>query len=133
MKIMRANTVSISDLELKNTVSYMGQLPEIIPPQSNERLKSFEETLRRIEENNVKVILFVVPRHQYYLTNTQSNYEMTFEQILNKLQQDGFKVYKRNQNYSALPMWHDLTHIAVNKNSYPFNQDVAKMIQDELN
>ncbi|GBL40930.1 hypothetical protein EMGBD3_02980 [Nitrosarchaeum sp.] len=131
MKISSANTVTISDLELKNQVAYLGPFGQIKPPQNNPYLKSLKQVLDKLKENNIKVVLFVVPHHNYLLSKAPPEYEETFDFILKDIEEKyELNVYKRNLGYSDLPIWHDLSHVAVNKKSQPFSDDVAKMIQD---
>lgn len=131
MKISEGSTVVISDLELKNQLAYLGPFGQIEPPQNNQYLKSLKQILDKLKENNIKVVLFVVPHHNYVLSKAPAEYEETFDFILKNIEESyGLNVYKRNTGYSDLSIWHDLSHVAVNKKSQPFNDDVAKMIQD---
>jgi hypothetical protein len=89
--------------------------------------------LDKLKENNIKVVLFVVPHHNYLLSKAPPEYEETFGFILKDIEEKyELNVYKRNTDYSDLPIWHDLSHVAVNKKSQPFSNDVAKMIQDVI-
>ena len=75
----------------------------------------------------------MVPHHNYLLSKAPPEYEETFNLILNDIEKNyGLNIYKRNLDYSDLPIWHDLSHVAVNKKSQPFSNDVAKMIQDVM-
>lgn len=131
MKISSSSTVTISDLELKNQVSYLGSFEQIKSPQNNTHLKSLKHVLDKLKENNIKIVLFVVPHHNYLLSKTADEYEETFNLILNDIEENyELKIYKRNLDYSDLSIWHDLSHVAVNKKSQPFSDDVSKMIQD---
>jgi len=132
MKISEANTVAISDLELKNLLNYLGPFGNIESPQNNAYLKSLKQALTQLRENNIKVVLFVVPHHDYMLSSAPSEYKEQFNLILNNIKDDGYSVYERNRTYSELPVWHDLTHVAVNKNSVIFSDDVSKIIKEVL-
>jgi hypothetical protein len=132
MKIFAANTVVVSDLELKNLINYLGPFGQIESPQDNAYLKSLKQTLAKLQENNIKIVLFVVPHHDYLLSKAPPEYKEKFELILDDIEDSGYFVYERNHDYSDLSMWHDLTHISVNKNSAIFSDDVSKMIKDVL-
>lgn len=132
MKISEANTVAISDLELKNLMNYLGAFGQIKSPQNNDYLKSLKQTLSKLRENNIKVVLFVVPHHDYMVSKASPEYEEKFSLILDDIEATGYSVNRRNHAYSDLPIWHDLTHVAVNKNSVIFSDDVSKMIKEVL-
>lgn len=128
MKITKANTVTISDLELKNLVNYVVSFGQIKKPQDNKHLQTLKEALVKLQENNIKVVLFVVPHHEYLLSKAPSEYKETFSLVIDDIRKQGLPLYNREQDYSDLTIWHDLTHIAVNEKSFVFSNDVAKMI-----
>lgn len=132
MKITKANTVVISDLELKNLVNYVTSFGQIKKTEDNKHLQTLKKTLEKLQKNNIKVVLFVVPHHDYLLSKAPSDYEKIFELVISDIQKQGLPLYKRNQNYSNLSIWHDLTHVAVNRDSIIFSNDVAKIILDVI-
>jgi len=132
MKITKANTITISDLELKNLVNYAGEFGQIKKPEDNQHLKTLKKMLLKLEENDIRVVLFVVPHHSYLLEKSPPEYENNFRLVIDDLQQQGFSTYERDNNYSRLKIWHDLTHVAVNPDAQIFSDDVAQMILDVI-
>lgn len=132
LKILRANTVTVSDLELKNLVSYIAPLGKIESPEKNESLSTFKQIIAKLQDNNIKTIIFVVPHHKYLLDTEQKEFKESFSPIIQNIRQTGITVYFRNDAYSDLHIWHDLTHVAVNEGSLVFSEEVAKMIVSEI-
>lgn len=131
IRITKAQTIIANDLELKNLVSYMQPFGEINPAQQNLYLKRLLTMIHQFHDHNIKVILFVAPRHQFVRNSMPDLYKNEFQSILENLSAEtGIKIYLLENKYDNLHVWYDLNHIAVNHNAIIYSQDVASAIQD---
>ena len=107
---------------------------KINEPENNKNFQILKEMINKIHEKNIKIILFMVPMHDYALTSQSKEFKKSFElieeELVNSLKVD---VNPRTVNYSNMPIWHDLFHIAVNNQSLIFSDDISKIILKELN
>ena len=131
LKITKADTIIVSDLELKNLVNYITPFGKISNPEENEYLAELKSMIKTLHDNNIKVIFFIVPRHSYYLEKESDSYKNAFESILSELKIDADNIHPRN-DYSNLPILHDLTHVSINKDASIFSEDIAKIILIEI-
>jgi|TARA_B110000438_G_C15742846_1_gene619301 hypothetical protein len=134
LKILEASTISISEIELRSLASNIPSSGKINDPENNKNFQILKEMINKIHEKNIKVILFMVPIHDYALTSQSKEFKKSFElieeELVNSLKLD---VNSRSVNYSNMPIWHDLFHIAVNNQSLIFSEDISNIILKELN
>jgi hypothetical protein len=134
LKILDASTISISEMELRSLASNLSSSGKINEPENNKNFQILKEMINKIHEKNIKIILFMVPMHDYALTSQSKEFKKSFElieeELVNSLKVD---VNPRTVNYSNMPIWHDLFHIAVNNQSLIFSEDISKIILKELN
>jgi hypothetical protein len=134
LKILDASTISISEMELRSLASNLSSSGKINEPENNKNFQILKEMINKIHEKNIKIILFMVPMHDYALTSQSKEFKKSFElieeELVNSLKVD---VNPRTVNYSNMPIWHDLFHIAVNNQSLIFSEDLSKIILKELN
>lgn len=135
LKILDASTISISEMELRSLASNISSTSgKINDPENNKNFQILKKMINKIHDKNIKIILFMVPIHDYALTlqskEFKESFELIEEELVNSLKVD---VNPRNVNYSDMPIWHDLFHIAVNNQSLIFSEDVANIILKELN
>ena len=134
LKILDASTISISEMELRSLASNLSSSGKINEPENNKNFQILKEMINKIHEKNIKIILFMVPMHDYALTSQSKEFKKSFElieeELVNSLKVD---VNPRTVDYSNMPIWHDLFHIAVNNQSLIFSDDISKIILKELN
>ena len=134
LKILDASTISISEMELRSLASNLSSSGKINEPENNKNFQILKEMINKIHEKNIKIILFMVPMHDYALTSQSKEFKKSFElieeELVNSLKVD---VNPRTVDYSNMPIWHDLFHIAVNNQSLIFSEDISKIILKELN
>jgi|APSaa5957512535_1039671.scaffolds.fasta_scaffold18446_4 hypothetical protein len=111
------------------------------PPQTlqisvlnNEQIDSFKKIIEKLQANEIKVVIFTTPLHDFYLKEIPSETHLIFNGILDDISNEyDVKVYNFTAKYSGLKVWNNLDHIAYNENSNQFSNDVSEMILMELN
>jgi hypothetical protein len=133
LKILDASTISISEMELRSLVSNISSSGKINDPENNKNFQILKKMINKIQKNNIKIILFIVPMHDYALSTQSQEFKKSFElikkELTNSLKVD---INPRFLNYSNMPIWHDLAHIAVNNQSLIFSEDITNIILKEL-
>jgi RNase H-fold protein (predicted Holliday junction resolvase) len=99
----------------------------------NSQAKFFEKTISEFKKNNIKTVIFITPVHQNYLNHIPEKEQNTFYSILEKISQKyDVTIYDFSQNYQDKQVWENLTHLAYNKKSFDYYDDLAKMIIMEI-
>ena len=91
------------------------------------------EIIFTLQENDIQVILFVVPQHKIILEDIGDERIRSFDLILDDLDKiPNLKIYNLFYKYSDLNIWNDPAHIAINDKTAIYSEDVAKMILREI-
>ena len=105
-----------------------------IPTKNNERIEKFKMIIKKLQENDIKVVLLIAPLHETFLSNIPKTEYDEFYRIVDEIKNEfNLQVYDFQNKYSDLPIWMDVTHVAYNKNSMIYSEDVAKKIILEIN
>ena len=109
----------------------------LIPPQidivNNEQLDYFKRTLTEIKKNDIKIVIFTTPLSKFYLDNISVSDKQNFKQIINEISNEfNVPVYNFTNNYSSLDVWSDISHVAFNKHSVVYSNDITNMILMEI-
>lgn len=87
--------------------------------------------IRDFQQKDIQVIIFTVPHSNYYLDTIPESDKENFDAMLNELASEyNLKIYDLQKKYHGLEIWRDVTHIAYNKASSIYSEDVANMILD---
>jgi len=133
LKILKASTISVSELELKSLTTNIQPLGNINEPEKNETLKNLKQMIRNFQDNDIKISVFIVPHHDYLISTESEEYKKSFEVIIKELENTTqINIYPRIESYSEKPIWHDLYHIAVNDETLIYSDDISKIILKEL-
>ena len=133
LKILKANTVIISELELKSLRTNIQSLGSINEPEENKILKNLKQIIIDFQDKDIKIALFIVPHHDYVISAESLKFKKSFEIIKNELENTTqVNIYPRIESYSEMSIWHDLHHIAVNNKSLIYSDDIAEIILKEL-
>ena len=134
LKILDANTISVSEMELRSLASNIPLTSgKINDPENNKNFQIMKKMINKIHEKNIKLILFMVPTHDYALSTQSKEFKKSFELIKEELiNSSKVDVNPRFLNYSNMPIWHDLVHIAVNNQSLIYSEDIGNLILREL-
>lgn len=107
--------------------------PGLIPPKENANHIALKEIILTLQENDIQVILFVVPQHKIILEDIGDERIQSFDLILDDLGKiPNLKIYNLFYKYSDLDIWNDPAHIAINDKTTIYSEDVAKMILREI-
>ncbi len=124
---MKINEQSKFYLDVETTTKKVHQ-----NPSNSEQLIAFQDTIEILQKNNIKVIIFTVPLHQSYLDIIPKNDKIIFKETLENLSQKyDVKIYDFTNFYSNQDIWKDSYHVALNKNSLMYSEDIAQMIITE--
>lgn len=124
-----------SDSILKNyVVESSGNMINDNSIINSKEIKYLKEIIEKLQENNIKIVLFKTPHHQYYIENIPVDAIKDYDLILNKISTEmNVNVYDFFDNYADLPIWFDLEHVSYNEKSSIYTDDVVKMILKEIN
>jgi hypothetical protein len=121
--------VNLDDLykiERENTSS-------IEPVGKNSNLLYLKKIISKLQENDIKVILFLTPHSKIFLDYFPENERIIFQEIIDNISMTNkILVHSEIDRYSELNVWHDHTHLAVNNNTDFYSKDVAGFILDEI-
>jgi len=89
--------------------------------------------IERFLENDIKVVFFTLPHHQFYLEEIPQNDKDAFYNSLFELEKEyDIVIYDFQELYGDMEIWQDSSHVAFNKDSMIFSNDVADMIISEV-
>ena len=126
------NVSQIIDFEdlYKNEKEYFSTIQ---PAEKNSNLLYLKRIVDKLQENDIKVILFITPHSKIFLDYFPENERVIFENIIKNISiTNEILVYSKIDRYSELNVWHDHTHLAVNNNTNFYSKDVSKFILDEI-
>ena len=133
LKILDASTISISEMELRSLASNIPSSGKINDLENNKKFQMLKEMINKIKKNDIKIILFMVPIHDYALSIQSEEFKKSFELIREGLMNSSkIEINPRFSNYTNMPIWHDLLHIAVNNESLIYSEDIGNLILKEL-
>jgi len=126
------NVSKIIDFEdlYKNEKEYFSTIQ---PAEKNSNLLYLKRIFYKLQENDIKVILFITPHSKIFLDYFPENERAIFENIIKNISiTNEIPVYSEIDRYSKLNVWYDHTHLAVNNNTNFYSKDVSKFILDEI-
>jgi hypothetical protein len=126
------NVSQITDLEdlYKHEKEYFSTIQ---PAEINSNLLYLKRIVDKLQNNDIKVILFITPHSKIFLDYFPENERNIFEDIIKNISiTKDIVVYSEIDRYSDLNIWYDHTHLAVNNNTNFYSKDVSKMILDEI-
>ena len=119
------------NLEKYTTVDEIKQTK--IPIKNNERIEKLKTIIKKIQGNNIEVVILIAPLHETYLSNIPKTEHDKFYKIVDEIKNEfNLQVYDFQDRYENLPIWMDVTHVAYHKNSSIYSEDVAKKIILEI-
>lgn len=110
------------------------KIGEIYPPQKNLSLYALKQIIHRLQENDVKVIIFTTPHSKFWLEQQSTSQKQVFDLILKDLETEfNFKIYKLHDKYDDMNIWKDNTHLAINLKTSFYSTDIVEIILSEIN
>lgn len=109
----------------------------LTPPQinveQNEQVNYFQKSILQIKNKDIPIIIFTTPLSQPYLDNISDSDKQNLKYILNEISAEfNIPIYNFTNSYASLDIWADPSHVAFNKNSIIYSDDIAKMILKEI-
>jgi hypothetical protein len=102
-------------------------------PDKNTEFIALNEIIDTLGKNHIKVLIFTTPYSKVYLDFLSDSDKQTYNSMLEELsKKSDTKVYSIYEKYANLPIWNNYDHVAYNKNSTIYSQDIAKMISDRI-
>ena len=96
--------------------------------------REIRKIIEKLQESNIKVVLFITPLHENFISSIHESEKRKLYDIVNKSAKDfNLDVYDFHDKYAELPIWLDVNHVAYHKDSMIYSDDVAEMIILELN
>lgn len=123
--IMNENEIEMQIKELPLSV--------INPPQKNKNVIALKKTISMLQENNIQVIIFTTPYNKLFYKISPNYDQNAFNAIIEDLTKNtNTKISFLHSKYNDTQIWHAHDHLAVNKNSTFYSEDIAKIILNEL-
>ena len=101
-------------------------------PSNNYQLKALTKIIDNLHDNDIKTIVLVTPLHWSYLNEISNEQKHNFSLILNEIKKSEVNIYDLSAKYSYLPIWLNPHHVALNKTSSIYSEDVTEIIKNEM-
>lgn len=99
----------------------------------NYEVISLKRIISDIRNHNIKLIIFTTPQSKYFLKTLTNSDKENFDLILKEIRSEfNMRIYQLNDNYTNLNIWKDPTHVAINENITIYNEDISKIILQDL-
>lgn len=120
--------------ELKNQAA-ISEAPKINlgEPSTNKQVRALIELVNKLKNNNINVVLFTTPLNSVYLDGLDSSQKSTFREIQDKITEEtGITIHDLTDRYSNMRIWANISHVAFNINSLVYTNDIATIIENEI-
>jgi len=122
-----------TDEELKEVIKKNPLQPyEIKPFSKNLNAIALKKIFNQLDTKKIKVILILTPHHKYFLESINQSDEKIFRDIIKHAISKDTKIFDFTGKYINLNIWGDLTHVALNKESLIFSEDIEQIILENL-
>ena len=100
---------------------------------TKEQVRHLKEIIELLQNNDIKVIIFVLPQQKYFLDLIPEDDKAIFYASLEEIKSEfNVKIYDLSDDYADLNIWMDHNHVAYNKKSMIFSDDIYKIISKEM-
>jgi len=131
-KLRQSDLIKSSE-ELKNLIKIDPPIYEIPSFKTNKDAKSLIEIIQKLKQNNIKIILFTTPHSKFYLNSISENQLDNFKTIIDELEKSyDVQIFYLHDKYANLEIWRDNEHIAENKNTIIYSNDIANIIKNTI-
>ena len=127
-------TIIASDNDLKKVNSesvgmHVNQNKSI----TKEQIIYFKQIIKSLQNNDIEVIIFVLPQQRYFLDLVPEYDKEIFYASLEEIKNEfNVEIYDLSDDYADLNIWMDHNHVAYNKKSMIFSDDIYKIISKEM-
>ncbi|MDC1136804.1 hypothetical protein OAS76_03370 [Nitrosopumilus sp.] len=123
----------VSDEEIKKGKEveiYLEDLPSV---HENQNVKSLNNIITKLQENNIHVIIFVPPVHKYHIEHLSENQQNYFNNVLNTISYTSkIYIYSLYDYYRSLNVWYDFIHVTTNTGFTDYSDDFSNILIKEL-
>ena len=131
---MSFNQAEIVDLEQIEKTVKPRYVDTLEVSNNDKEVLALNSIIKKLQENNIEVVLFSFPYNSIMLDNTDPNQIGNFEKMLkNKQKQFDVNLFFLHDKYSNLNIWKDRLHIANNPKSIIFSEDILEKIIEVIN
>jgi hypothetical protein len=99
--------------------------------QNNKQVVAVDKIVSTLQKHDIPIVIFSVPNVGPYLDQISDEEIVNYELFLNKISKQN-NVYFLHDKYSDMNIWRDSTHIAINKNTTIYTEDMSRIILDEI-
>ena len=132
-RIGEKETMIRSENEIKNIFNNIYKFKEIPDSYKNPQVSSFKEIIKKLQDNNIEVIIFVTPHHKIFQDSFPKKIKTQFNSILDEIEKEyDLEIYSLFDKYNGLQIWNNPSHVAVNEESMIFTEDIIDLISKEL-
>jgi len=129
---MKSDMTLSSESEIETDYSKSSANLLHITFSDNPNVKAVDEIIKKLQENNIKVVIFTTPLHRVYLDGLSESNKNSFNFIVSELQDKyNLKIYNFTTKYADLPIWRNSNHVTHSNNGIIYSKDVANMILNE--
>ena len=101
---------------------------------NDKEVLALNSIISKLQENNIKVVLFSFPYSSLMLDSTEIKEIENFEKMLkNKQKEFNIDLFFLHDKYSNLNIWKDRLHIANNPETIIFTEDILEKIIEVIN
>ena len=126
IKFKEGQIIDLEQIEKMEEPRYVNAL-EV--SENDKEVLALNSIIKKLQENNIEVVLFSFPYSRIYLDNTEINEIENFEKMLkNKQKQFNVDLFFLHDKYSNLNIWIDRVHIANNPKTIIFTEDILEKI-----
>ena len=124
----------IVDLEQIKKMKELRYVDTLEVSNNDKEVLALNSIIKKLQENNIEVVLFSFPYNSIMLDNTDPNQIENFEKMLkNKQKQFDVNLFFLHDKYSNLNIWKDRLHIANNPKTIIFTEDILEKIIEVIN
>jgi len=99
----------------------------------NKQVSDLNLIIEKLQKNEIKIIIFSVPLHQYFLDQISPETKANFSNILEKIKNTyDVKIYDFSDKYANEDIWANISHVSYNKKSNIYSYDITDIIITEL-
>mgnify|MGYP006099096367 FL=1 len=133
MSIIRSDKFIEKEYETRSKES-IGLVDYIQTKSKNEKIKDLVTIIEKLKENNISIILIVLPQDKFHVKLINDEVNNQFNSIINEIQKENkIKVISLYKKYQNMDIWTLPSHIAYdNPNTLVYSKDLADIIIKEI-
>ena len=99
--------------------------------ENSKQMLSFKKLISEFKKNDIEIIVFSTPYHK---TSISENDVELFEEMLQEFsKKNNISVYFFHEKYSEMEIWRDTIHVAINKDTQIYTNDILEILLEEMN